>query len=75
MEAHVQPETVPNDRHEDIDGDGDPDLALHRVFRGAEEQLASQVLLDPLKEVPLRMLHFRCTDRRRGGTCAMEDDP
>ena len=59
MEAHVQPEAPANDRHEDIDGDGDPDLALHGVLRGAEERLYSQVLLDPLEEVPLRMLHFR----------------
>ena len=50
METHVQLEPVSNDRHQHVDGNGDPDLTLHRVLRSAEERLYSQVLLNPLKK-------------------------
>ena len=62
METHVQPESAPNDRHRDVDGDGDPDPGLHRVFRSAEERLDSQVPLDPFEEKsgpPSRTVQFR----------------
>ena len=34
----------------EIDGDGNPDLRLDRVFRGAEERLDVQMLFDPAKK-------------------------
>ena len=39
-----------DDGNENINADGDPDLGLHRVFRGTIERLDSEVLLDPSEE-------------------------
>lgn len=50
MEADVEPEALADDRHQDVDGDGDPDLIFDRIFRCAEERLDSQMLLDPFEE-------------------------
>ena len=50
METFIQPEAAPDDRHQHIDGDRDPDLSLHRILRRSEERLDPQVLLDPLEE-------------------------
>jgi len=50
MEAHVQCESVSNNGYKDIDRNGDPDWALHSGFRGAEEGLDPQGLLDPLEK-------------------------
>ena len=59
VEASLDVQALADDRDGHVDRHGDPDLALHRVFRGSEERLYSQVLLDPFEEVPLQMLHFR----------------
>src|ERR1700719_2411409 len=50
----VQVEALPDDGDEDIDGDRDPNLRLHRIFRRAVELLDAQVLVDPLDE-PLHL--------------------
>jgi hypothetical protein len=39
-----------DDRHQDIDADGDPNLRPHSVLGGAVEALDAQVLLDLLEE-------------------------
>ena len=39
-----------DDSDQDIDAHGDPELGLHRIFRGAVERLDPQVLLDPFEE-------------------------
>ena len=39
-----------HDGYKHINGDGDPDLALHRIFRCAIKRFDSQMLLDPFEE-------------------------
>ena len=39
-----------DDRDQDVGGNRDPDLGLHRVFAGAEEGFDAQVLFDPFEE-------------------------
>jgi len=41
---------LPNDRDEDVGGDGNPDLGLDGVLGGPIERLDAQVLLDPFEE-------------------------
>jgi len=50
VEIQVDPQALPNDGHEDVGGDGDPDLRAHGVGRVALERFEPQVLLDPLEE-------------------------
>ena len=50
MQGHVQSKLLLDDRHQDIDADGDPNLRPHSVLGGAVETLDAQVLLDPLEE-------------------------
>jgi len=50
MQGEIQCEALANDGHEHVDADGDPDLSLDGVLRGAEEGFDSQMLLDPLEE-------------------------
>ena len=49
MQRQIQLQPLASDRHQDVGGDGDPDLALDRVFRGAEKSLDPQMLLYPLE--------------------------
>ena len=44
-------EPFPNDGDQHVNGDGDPDLGLHRVLAGAVEGFDSQVLLDPFEQL------------------------
>src|SRR5437763_1433183 len=39
-----------DDRYQDVDRDGDPDLSLDRILGSPEESLDAQMLLDPLEE-------------------------
>ena len=67
VKAGFQPETLPDDGHEHIDGNGDPDWSLHGVLAGALECLDSQVLLDPFEEqfhLPAAFVNLR--DRECG---------
>ena len=50
VETELAVEPFPDDGHENVDGDRDPDLALHGVLRGAEEGLDPKVLLDPFEK-------------------------
>jgi len=50
VKARLDPESLPDDRDQDVDRDGDPYLGLHRVLRRAEERLDPQMLLDPFEE-------------------------
>jgi len=43
-------ETLPDDGHQHVHGDGNPDLGLDGVEAGTVESLDSQVLLDPFEE-------------------------
>jgi hypothetical protein len=50
VEIGLDPQSLADHGHEDINGHGDPDLSLHRVLAGAVEGHDSQVLLDPFEE-------------------------
>ena len=50
MQGHVQSKLLLDDRHQDIDADGDPNLRPHSVLGSAVKALDAQVLLDPLEE-------------------------
>jgi hypothetical protein len=39
-----------DDRYDDVDRDGDPDLGLDRVLGSPEEGLYTEMLLDPFEE-------------------------
>ena len=58
VERGVQVEALLDDSDQNVDRNGDPDLGFHGVFRGPEEALDAQVLLDPLEEqldIPLQI--------------------
>src|SRR6266705_5379874 len=50
MEGSREMKALFDDRHEQVDGDGDPDLSLHGILGGTEEGLDAEVLLDPLEK-------------------------
>ena len=50
VEAGLQLEALLDNRDQDVDRDGDPDLGLHRVLGGSVERLDVQVLLNPFEE-------------------------
>ena len=50
METSRQIELLFQNGHQHVDADGDPDLGLDRIGRGAEETLDPQMLLDPLEK-------------------------
>jgi len=50
VERDRQRQSFLDDRREDVNRDGNPDLCLHGVFGGPIECLDSEVLLDPAKE-------------------------
>src|SRR5437764_412937 len=50
MERSGEMKTLLDDRHEQVDGDCDPDLSLDRVLGSAEESLDAEMLLDPFEE-------------------------
>ena len=39
-----------DDGHQHVNTDGNPDLSLYSIFRGAIERFNSQMLLDPFEE-------------------------
>ena len=43
-------EAFSEDGNDDVGGNGDPDLRLHRIFGCSIEGLYSEMLLDPLEE-------------------------
>ena len=52
-----------DDGHEQVHRDGDPELRLHRILRGTEEALDSQMLRDPLeKQLHLPAVPIQRTD-------------
>ncbi len=40
----------PDDSHQHVNADGNPDLGLYRIFGGPEERLDAKVLFDPFEE-------------------------
>ena len=50
MERGLDLKLLLDDGDQHVDGDGDPNLRLHRVLGGAVEALDAQVLFDPLEE-------------------------
>src|SRR4051794_26109824 len=50
MERSGEMKTLLDDRHEQVDGDRDPDLSLDGVLGSAEEGLDAEMLLDPFEE-------------------------
>lgn len=58
-QRQIQP--LPDDGYQYVHGDGDPDLGLDRVLRGAEKDFDAKMLLDPLEEQldrPARTVEF-----------------
>ena len=49
-ETAIDVELLFDDRHEQVDADGNPDLRLHSILACSVESLDAQVLLDPLEE-------------------------
>ncbi len=49
----LDPEAFAGNGHEQVDGDGSPDLRADRLVGGSEEALDAQVVLDPPEEVEL----------------------
>ena len=50
VEIALDLESLADDGHEHVNRDGDPELGLDRVGRGAKEALDPEMLLDPLEE-------------------------
>ena len=50
MQTALQIQTFLDDRHQHVNGDGNPDLGSDRILRCAVESLDPQMLLDPAKE-------------------------
>ena len=76
MERRGKVEPLLDDSDEHASGDGDPDLGLDRVLRGAEERLDPQMLLDPFEEqFDLPPLTVELGDRQcRQGEVVGEED-
>ena len=67
VEACLQPQTLLDDRHEDINGDGNPYLGLYGILGRAKEGLDPQMLFDPLEEefhLPAAPIELRDDFRR-----------
>lgn len=65
------------DGHQHVDGDGDPDLGLDRVFRSAVEGFDPQMLLDPLEEqfdLPAAFVQLADTQRWQPEVVGQEDE-
>ena len=50
VEGGFQAEALLDDGNQDVDGNRDPDLRLHRVVGRAVELFDSKMLLDPFEE-------------------------
>jgi hypothetical protein len=50
VEIGLEIEALSDDRHQDVDRDGDPYLGFDGVFGGAEERFDPQVLFDPFEK-------------------------
>ncbi len=58
MERGIDVQTFHDHGHQYIDRDGDPDLSLDGVLRGAKESFDPQMLLDRLnRDFPLACVH------------------
>src|SRR5207248_1362002 len=60
----------------DVDGDGNPDLRLHRILGGAEERFDAKVLLDPFEEefdLPATAIQRGDSERRQGEVIGEHD--
>jgi len=65
------------DRHQDIDGNGDPELGFHRIDRGPEERLNPEMLLDPFEEkfhLPAVLVQLTDGQRRYRPIICQEDE-
>jgi hypothetical protein len=63
-------------RDEQVDGDGRPDLDAHRVWRGAVKGFDAQRLLDPFEEefdLPTAAIALGDGQRRHGEVVGQED--
>lgn len=68
MERGIDVQMVLDHGHQHIDRDGDPDLSLDGVLRGAKESFDPLMLLDPLnQDFPLVCARqiLRCNTRRQ----------
>ena len=63
----MQAKPLPDDGHQHVNGDGDPDLRFDRILGGAIEGLDSKMLLDPFEEqfdLPSGLVQQRDGQRR-----------
>lgn len=69
-------QTLFEQRHQQIDGDGDPDLGAHCVLARAVEGFDPQMLFDPFEEkfdLPTAMIQSRNRQRRHGEVVGQKD--
>jgi hypothetical protein len=69
VEIFLQMKLLFQHGHQYVDADGDPNLGLHSVGRGAKEALDMQVLLDPFEEqfdLPATLVQFGDGQCRQG---------
>ncbi len=50
VKTRIQPQSLADDRHQDINRHGNPNLGLNRVLAGTEKCFDPQVLLDPFEK-------------------------
>jgi hypothetical protein len=50
MQREIEIELFPDNRHQHVRGDGNPDLTLDRIFGCAKEALDAKMLLDSFEE-------------------------
>lgn len=69
VEFPVERQALANDSHQDVHGDGCPDLRLDRVLGNSVEGFDAQVLLDPFEEqldLPAALVQLRNGEGRQG---------
>ena len=77
-ETAIDVELLFDDRHEQVDADGNPDLRLHGILACSVESLDAQVLLDPLEEdlnVPSTLVQLSDGQCGQSEIVGEEDDP
>jgi len=76
VEGNIQRQPLFNNRGEDVDGDGNPDLRLDSVLGGSVKSLDPKVLLDPTKkqlDLPAELIKLGDGQGRKSEVVRQED--
>src|ERR1044071_128461 len=68
MQAEFDMQLLFDDRHQNVDGDSNPDLSSHRILRGPIESFDAQMLFDPAEkqfDLPTTSVQFGDRHRRQ----------